>query len=713
MTTISKLDRRDFLKLGAVAGGGLFLGVYFPDVARRPDGRARTAGPLQPNAFVRIDTDGTVTIWSARSDMGQGVRTAMPMIVAEELDADWSKVRILQADADPRKYGRMMTVGSSSVRGDAWMALRQAGATARQMLVAAAAAKWGVSASDCRTENGRVFHDGSKRSVGYGEVADSASTMTVPSQPQLKDPKEFKVIGKRIPLVDTKEKVSGRAAYGIDARVPGMLFATVVHPPVFGDSVRSFDDTTTRAVPGVRQVVQVSQGVAVVAENTWAAIKGARALSVQWQSGGFAMSSDEIFSNLAQLVQQPGTPARSEGNVDSALSGAAHRIDATYQAPYLAHATMEPMNCTADVRADRCEIWAPTQNPQGTQSAAAQITGLPIDKVTVHVPYLGCGWGRRSRTDFVEDAVETSKKIGAPVQVLWTREEDMQHDQYRPAAHVEFQGGVDAQGKVVALRVRVATPPISGGRGGVDGPAVDAISNTPYAIPNLHVDYSKPDIAVPVGYWRSVGPSQNAFFIESFMDELAHAANRDPLDVRLELLSGAPRMKHVLEVAAQRSNWKTPAPAGRARGLAIAELDGSFVAEVAEVSVQNNRVRVHKVWCVADCGRVMHPGIVEAQLMGAIIGGLTAALYGEITIESGRVKQANFNDYRMVRINEAPEYDIFLVDSEEEPGGAGEPGVPQIGPAVANAIFRLTGTRVRRLPIRLEPQATIGGKGGK
>ncbi len=708
MATITKLDRRDFLKLTAAAGGGLLLGIY-PDLARG-DTATTGAGALQPNAFVRVGNDGTVTIWSARSDMGQGVRTAMPMIVADELDADWSTVRILQADADPSRYGRMMTVGSSSVRGHAWMALRQAGATARQMLVAAAAAEWRVPAADCRTESGRVFHDASKRSVSYGDIASAAAAMPVPAEPRLKDPKDFKLIGKRIPLVNTKQKVSGRAAYGIDARVPGMSFATVVHPPVFGDSVRSFDATQTRAVPGVKEVVRIPSGVAVVAGNTWAAIKGARALTVEWQSGGFAMSSDGIFQSLAELARTPGMQARSEGDVEAALSAAPHVVEATYQAPYLAHATMEPMNCTADVRADRCEIWAPTQNPQGTQHAAAQLTGLPIDKVTVHVTYLGCGWGRRSRTDFVEDAVATSKAIGAPVQVLWTREEDMRHDQYRPAAHVEFQGALDARGRVTALRARIATPPISGRGDGVDGPAVDAIATTPYAIPNLRVDYGRPDIGVPVGYWRSVGPSQNAFFIESFIDELAYAAKRDPLDVRLELLSGTPRLKHVLEVAAERSAWKTPAPAGRARGLAVAELDGSYVAEVAEVSVDNGRPRVHKVWCVADCGRVMHPGIVEAQLMGAIIGGLTAALYGDITVENGRVQQGNFNDYRMVRMREAPEYDIFLVQSEEEPGGAGEPGVPQIAPAVANAIFRLTRTRVRRLPIRLATRAAVGAQ---
>ncbi len=708
MANISRLGRRDFVKLTALAGGGLALGVYFPELARG-DGRS-AAGAVQPNAFVRIDADGTVTIWSARSDMGQGVRTAMPMIVADELDADWSTVRILQADAHPTRYGRMMTVGSSSVRGSAWTALRQAGAAARQMLVAAAAARWGVPAAECRTENGRVLHDASRRSVSYGDVAEAASSLDVPSEPRLKDPKDFRLIGRRVPLVDTKAKVSGQARFGIDTRVPGMLFATAIHPPVFGDSVRSVDDSKARAVAGVKDVVRIPAGVAVVADSTWAAIKGARALAIEWQSGGFAMDTDGIFRSLAELAREPGTEARREGDVDAALSSAARRVEATYRAPYLAHATMEPMNCTADVRADQCEIWAPTQNPQGTQRAAAELTGLPIDKVTVHVTYLGCGWGRRSRTDFVEDAVATSKAIGAPVQVLWTREEDMRHDQYRPAAHVEFQGALDGKGRVTALRARVATPPISGRGDGVDGPAVDAIANTPYAVPNLYVDYGRPDIGVPVGYWRSVGPSQNAFFIESFIDELAHAAERDPLDVRLELLSGAPRLRHVLEVAAERSAWRTPAPAGRARGLAVAELTGSYVAQVAEVSAENGRLRVHKVWCVADFGRVVHPGIVEAQLMGAIIGGLTAALYGEITVRNGSVTQGNFDDYRMVRMREAPEYDIHLIASEEEPGGAGEPGVPQIAPAVANAVFRLTGTRVRSLPITLESRPTIGAQ---
>ncbi|HSA54921.1 MAG TPA: molybdopterin cofactor-binding domain-containing protein, partial [Gemmatimonadaceae bacterium] len=635
------LDRRDFLKVGAVAAGGLVLAIYVPEARARST--AAPAAPFQPNVFLRIDPNGDVIITVARSDMGQGVRTALPMIVADELDADWGRVTVVQADAHPNQYGRMMTVGSTSVRGGAWMPLRRAGAAAREMLVAAAAARWSVGAASLRTENGRVIHDASRRSLGYGELAEAAAALPVPGQPRLKDPSAFRIIGTSPPQLDTHDKVTGRASYGVDARLPGMLFATVVHPPVFGSTVRSFDASPARAVPGVRHVVQISQGVAVVADNTWAAMQGARALTIEYANTDFTMSTPDIFRSFAAMAERAGVEARREGNFASGLAGAARRVEATYEAPYLAHATMEPMNCTADVRADRVEIWAPTQNPQGTQQTAARLAGVPAERVTVHVTLLGCGWGRRSRTDFVEDAVETSKAVGAPVQVLWTREEDMQHDYYRPAAHVRLQGGLDASGKLTALGVRVVAQPISGGgRGGVDGPAVASIADTPYAFPNYLVEYHRADNAVPVGYWRSVGPSQNCFILESFIDELAHAAGRDPVQFRRELLAGDARMRHVLDVAAERSGWGSPLPAGRARGIALVDDKGGRVAEVAEVSLENGQVRVHKVICVADCGQIIHPGIVEAQLTGSIVAGLTAALYGEITIERGRVKQTNF-----------------------------------------------------------------------
>jgi CO/xanthine dehydrogenase Mo-binding subunit len=631
--------------------------------------------------------------------MGQGVRTALPMIVAEELDADWKRVTVDQADAHPSNFGRMMTVGSSSVRNGAWNALRNAGASAREMLVAAAATRLGVPASQLTTGNHAVHHHASRRMLGYGELAEVAAALPVPSQPRLKDPRTFRLVGTRVPLVDTPIKVTGAAKFGIDARAQGMLFATVVRPPVHGDSLGSFDPTSAMAVSGVRDVVQISSGVAVVAESTWAAFKGARALTIAWKPGGFSMGSDQIFAHLATVAGAPGVVTRTEGDTDAALSRAAKRLEATYEAPYLAHATMEPMNCTAHVRGDGVEVWAPTQNPQGAQSTAARIAGKPVDQVAVHVMYLGCGWGRRSSTDFVQDAVETSMKVNAPVQVLWTREEDMQHDNYRPCTHVRITGGIDSSGRVSAISERVAAQPISGGRGRFDGPAVAGISDMNYHVPNLLVEWCRPDIAVPVGYWRSVGPSQNTFILESFIDELAHAAGRDPVEVRRELLASEPRFLSVLNIAAERSGWGTPLPEGRARGIGIAEDVGSLVAEVAEVSLVNGRPKVHKVWVVADCGRIIHPGIAEAQFQGSVAGGLGAALFGEITMENGRTKQSNFNDFRLLRLADMPEVDVYLVPSEEEPAGVGEPGVPPIAAAVTNALFTLTGTRIRKLPI--------------
>lgn len=698
----STLDRRDFVKLGALAGAGLVIGI------RLPEARG-AAAPLQPNAFLRVDPDGQVTIWLGRADMGQGVRTALPMIVADELDADWARVTVLQANAHPSAFGRMMTVGSTSVRNGSWMPLRNAGAAAREMLVAAAAARLGVPASQLTTGGHAVHHHASRRMVGYGELAEAAAALPVPSRPRLKDPKDFKLIGTRVPLVDSREKVTGSAKFGIDARTPGMLFATVLRPPVHGDTLENFDATAAKAVKGVRDVVEISSGVAVVADSTWAALKGARALRVQWKPGGFTMGTSDIFAHLARIAESPGVAARNDGDVEAALARAAKRLDATYEAPYLAHATMEPMNCTAHVRSDGVEVWAPTQNPQGAQSIAARLTGKPVEQVTVHVMYLGCGWGRRSSTDFVQDAVETSMKVNAPVQVLWTREEDLQHDNYRPCTHVRLRGAVDSSGRVTALHARVAAQPIAGGRGQVDGPAVAGLADMGYHIPNRRIEWNRPDIRVPVGYWRSVGPSQNTFVLESFIDELAHAAGRDPVEVRRELLSSEPRLLNVLNVVAERSGWSTAAPEGRARGVAVAEDVGSYVAQVAEVSIANGRPKVHKVWVVADCGRIIHPGIAEAQFQGSVAGGLGAALYGEITMENGRTKQSNFNDFRLLRMSDMPEVDVHLVASNAEPGGVGEPGVPPIAPAVTNALFRLTGTRIRKLPIALTTSFVTGG----
>lgn len=712
MSEVFKLDRRQFLKMTGVAGSGLLLGVYIPDRPFNPDPSA----PLQPNVFVRVDPDGNVAIWVGKADMGQGVRTSLPMIVADELDADWEKVQVIQADAHPNKYGRQITVGSGSVRNGGWDPLRKAGASARAMLVAAAAAQWGVAASECRTERGTVFHDASNRSTGYGELAEAADALEVPPDPKLKTPGEFRLIGKDVPMVDLHEKVTGRTQYGIDVRVPDMLYATVLHPPVFGGSLKGFDDARARRVEGVVDVVEIPTGVAVVAKGTWAAFQGAKTLDVQWDDGDFAMSSADIDAHLSRVAEGETEVAREEGDVEAALAAAAQRVEAVYDAPYLAHATMEPMNCTAWVHDGEAEVWAPTQNPQGTQGTTARLTGLPSEKVTVHVMHLGCGWGRRSRTDFVEDAVHTSMVVAAPVQVVWTREEDMQHDQYRPAAHVRLRGGLDASGRATALSARIAAQPLSAtgrsNRRGADRNAVDGIASTTYALPALRVDWARPDIGVPTGHWRSVGPSQNTFFLESFVDEMALAAGRDPVAFRGELLSEHPRGKRVLEAAAEMAGWGETPPAGRARGIAIVEDKGSVVAEVAEVSLDAGRVRVHRVWCAADCGQVIHPRIVDQQMVGSIVTGLTMALYGEITIARGRVVQGNFDDYEMLRIDEMPEVEVRILESDAPPGGVGEPGVPPIAPAVTNALFALTGARVRSLPIRAETLSAEAGAGG-
>ncbi len=696
MPSISKLTRRDFLALGAVAGGGLALGAWLPGQQR-----GSAADALQPGAFVRIDPDGSITIWMARADMGQGVRTSLPMIVADELDADWNRVEIIQADAHPNKYGGQMTVGSSSVRRGAWTRLRQAGATAREMLVTAAATQWGVATSSCRTEASEVIHVSSGRRLGYGALADAASKLPVPASPRLKEPSEFRLIGTRVPLVDTLAKLTGAAGFGIDARTPGMRFATVLRPPVFGGTFDGCDPAPALAIPGVSDVVEISSGIAVVADNTWAAFEGMRALEVNWHHGDFTMSSADLSAAFAKALESPGAEARKNGDAVAALSGSAKRIEAIYEAPLLSHATMEPMNCTADVRADRCEIWAPTQNPQGTQSIAMKITGLPAERVQVHITYLGCGWGRRSAMDFVEDAVETSKKIGNPVQVVRTREEDMRHDYYRQAGMCRFEAGLDAGGRVAALTCRVASTPIYGRALAVDGNGVDGIARSPYRFANFRVESHPVVTEIPIGYWRSVGPSQNTFFLECFVDEIAHAAGRDPVDLRRELLGDNTRARGVLDLAAEKVGWGTSLPAGRARGIAIVEDKDSIVAQVAEVSIENGEPKVHRVVAAGDFGQVIHPGIVEAQVSGSVIAGLGAALGEEIVLERGRVVSGNFRDYQMIRMAQAPVVEVHIVPSTGDPGSVGEPALPPIAPAVANALFTLTGTRIRKLPIRL------------
>ena len=696
MTEVIKLTRRDFLALGVVAGGGLALGVHLPGQRR-----LRSSAAFEPGAFVRISPDNKVTIWMARAEMGQGVRTSLPMVVADELDADWKQVTIVQADAHPDRYGRQMTVGSSSVRGGAWTPLRQAGAAAREMLIAAAAARWSVSPAECVTERGAVSHRGSNRRLSYGDLAEAASSLPVPASPRLKTPDQFRLIGTRIPQVDQAAKVTGSAGFGMDVRLPGMRFATVLHSPVFGGKLRQVDPAPARAIAGVRDVVEIPTGIAVVADHTWAAIAGARALKPEWDNGGFTLGSAELSARFARLVETEGAVAASEGDAAGAVTRSARQVEAVYEAPLLSHATMEPMNCTADVRPARCEIWAPTQNPQGTQSTAARLTGLPVEQVTVHVTYLGCGWGRRSRTDFVEDAVETSKRIGLPVQVLWTREEDLRHDFYRPAALCRFRAGLDGAGRITGLTARVASTPIGGNTNPVDRNGVDGIINSPYRFASLRVESHPVPLPVTIGHWRSVGVSQNTYFLECFLDEVARAAKRDPFELRRELLQANPRALRVLELAAEKSGWGTAAPSGRSRGIAIVENKESIVAEVAEVSLEGKDIRVHRVVAAADCGQIIHPGIVEAQIAGAIIAGLSAAFHEKVTLEAGAVKEANFDEYPLLRLPRSPAVEVHLVESHGPPGSVGEPGLPPAAPAVANAVLALTGTPLRSMPLRL------------
>ena len=691
------VDRREFLTTGAAAGATLLIGLYLPAFDPRPRPRpapAHPPEPFKPNAWIEIGPDGAVTIWTGRSEMGQGVRTAMPMIVAEELEADWTRVRVAQADADPA-YGDQFTVGSRSVR-SGFEPLRKAGAAAREMLIGAAALSWNVPREACRARNGMVEHVPTGRRLGYGDLAARAATLSVPADPPLKSPSEFRLLGHRMPRVDTPDKVSGTAVFGMDVRVPGMLYAAVARCPVFGGHVKAFDPASALAVPGVQRVVQVSSGVAVVATGTWPAFQGKNALKVDWDEGATARwSSDGIWAAFAAAAGRPGEVIRAVGDVDANLKAAARTVEAVYQAPYLAHACMEPMNCTAQVRGGRCEIWAPTQNPQGVQRAAAQVTGLPVESVTVHVTYLGGGFGRRGGpTDYATEAVELAQKIAGPVQVVWTREDDIQNAVYRPATYNVLRAGLDARGAPVAWSHRLVGP--AGGSFLLTRGADELI----YPLPHFRLERATVDAGVPIGPWRGVGPSQNGWVVESFVDELAHAAGKDPYAYRRELVAGHPRLVGVLDLAAQRAGWGSAPPAGRARGIALWQFGETFLSHVAEVSVApGGAVRVHRVVCAADCGILVNPDTVEAQLQSAIVYGLTAALYGEITIERGRVAQSNFTDYRMLGLAETPEIEVHLVRSEAAPGGVGEAGLPPIAPAVCNAIFAGTGKRIRRLPI--------------
>ena len=714
----STISRRDFLETAA----GLVIAFRLPPRCATSGAADLAPADFSPNAWIRIATDGSVTLIVDKSEMGQGSQTGLAMMLAEELEADWSKVRLGPVPENPAGWSRRMSTGGSTAIRTSWEPLRQAGAAAREMLIDAAASTWNVDRASCHADRGAVVHTPSKRRLSYGQLVAKAAQLPVPKDPPLKDPKDFRLLGTRLPRLDTPAKVDGSAVFGIDVKVPGMLVASIERCPVFGGTLKSYDATKAKAVPGVRAVVALERspwtgtggawaagcaaGVAVVADTYWQAVTGRRALEIQWDEGEAAsLDSDGIRAQFAKLAEQPGVEARKDGDAAATLAGAAKRVDAVYEVPFLHHATMEPMTCTAHVRADGCDVWVPTQNQTRAQEVAAELTGLPKEQVRIHTTFLGGGFGRRLEPDFVSEAVRVSKAAGAPVKVIWSREDDVQHGFYRPATYNRFAAALDATGTPVAWTHRIVAPPILLKFGpldkGIDRTLIDGASNVPYAIPNVLVDQVAVDLLpVPRGFWRSVGISQNAFVTECFFDEVAVAAGKDPYELRRQLLRDKPRHLRTLELAAQKAGWGTPLPAGRGRGIALAEWAPTTCAQVAEVSVTpEGSVRVHRVVCAVDCGPTVNVGQIEAQLQGGIVYGLTAALYGEITIERGRVKQSNFTDYPMLHLNEMPQVEVHVVPSTDKQGGIGEPSVGPVAPAVCNAIFALTGKRIRKLPV--------------
>jgi isoquinoline 1-oxidoreductase beta subunit len=723
------MKRRSFLTTAATAGAGLVIGFRLEDVLAQAPAEKKTPNPF--DAWIRIDKAGNVTLTCGKSEMGQGIHTSLSQILADELGVDWSRVRVEQAPTNPAVYDHG-TGGSSSVR-TSYKPLRQAAAAGRTMLVSAAAAQWGVAAEACRAEGGEVVHGASGRRLAYGALVEAASKLPLPDfeKVTLKDPKDFRIIGKPIPRTDIPGKVDGSARFGIDVRVPGMLFAVIARCPTFGGKVKSFDAAKARVAPGVRHVVEIppgkpgtftTGGVAVVADSTWAAIRGREALTVEWDHGPHAgESSATLHKTFEELTGKPATAFRNDGDAMGRLAGAERKVEAVYELPFQAHASMEPLNATVHVRKDSAEAWLATQGPQWGQELIAQVAGLPQTAVTVHTTLMGGGFGRRYAPDFITEAAQISKAVGAPIHLLWTREDDMAHDFYRPAAMHRFSAALDAGGKPVAWLDRMSSTSIGRWWDPPDKVKPEASEiggavNLPYAIPNVRMEYADAISGVPRAWWRSVEHSINGFAIESFVDELAAAAKADPLAFRLQLLAeprrvkdpaddespalDTRRLKACLETAAAQAGWGKPLPAGRARGIAAHYSFQSYAAHVVEVSVEKGAPRVHRVVSAIDCGRAINPDGVAAQVEGAIVYGLSAALKGEITIANGRAEQTNFDGFDVVRIGEMPQVEVHIIPSDEPPTGTGEPGLPPLAAAVGNALFALTGKRVRRLPIR-------------
>ena len=707
-------DRRDFLKASVMASGGLLIGFHLPGITALASAET-SATSFMANAFVRIGTDERVTVIVNHSEMGQGVYTSLPMLLAEELDADWSKVGFEPAPVDPKynhpAFGMQITGGSSSV----WSGLeqfRQAGAAARAMLVAAAAKQWNVDPTSCRTDSGAVLN-GSDRKLTYGQLAEAAAKLPPPAQLQLKDPKTYKLVGKPIKRLDTSEKLNGKAVFGIDVKLPGMLTAVISRPPIFGAKLKSFDDSRARSMPGVRKIAAIPAGVAVIAETFWQAKVARDALHVEWDEGSMHdFDTSKMMQDFRERSKSPGTSVRKDGDATGALKTAAKKIEAVYEVPYLSHLMMEPLNCVVDLRADSCEVWTGSQFQTVDRANAAKAAGLPNEKVQLHTTFLGGGFGRRAnpQSDFVVEAVHVAKAAGVPVKVIWTREDDMHGGWYRPAFLHAIEGGIDASGNPVSWRSRLVGQSIMAGtpfaammmKGKAYDPAsVEGADDLPYAIPNVTVESHQAEINVPVQWLRSVGHTHTAFAVECFVDELAGLAQKDPYQFRRGLLQKQPRYLGVLDLAAQKAGWDKPVPKGMGRGIAVHFAFGSYSAHVAEVSVSEGKVRVHRMVCAIDCGEYVNPGIIAAQTEGGAIFGASAALFQELTFTNGRLQQTNFNTFPVMRINECPEIETYIVENKEKAGGIGEPGVPCAAPAIANAIYAVTGKRIRRLPIRM------------
>jgi isoquinoline 1-oxidoreductase subunit beta len=704
-------SRRIFLKTGVAAGGGLMLGFGLPAVFG--EALAAGSGSFAPNAFIRIGGDGAVTLIMPYVEMGQGAYTSVSMLIAEELEVPLSQVRLEHAPPNEKLYGNpllggIQATGNSNAMRAAWEPLRQAGATARVMLITAAAERWKVDPSSCHAERGEVVHPASARRIQYGALAGDAAQLPVPEKVALKRPEEFRLIGTPAKRLDAPSKVNGTAIYGIDAKLVGLKIATLAQSPVFGGRLKSVDDTAAKAVKGVRQIVQLDDAVAVVADHMGAAKKGLAALVIEWDKGPHAtLSTEDIACDLEKGTLKPGAVAQNVGDVVKALTKAVTKVDSIYQVPFLAHAAMEPMNCTVDVRKDSCEVWVGNQVIARAQATAAKTTGLPLEKVVVHNHLIGGGFGRRLEIDGITRAVQIAMHVDDPVKVVWTREEDIQHDMYRPYFFDRLSAGLDEAGMPIAWHHRFAgssiiarwLPPAF--NNGLDPDTIDGATNLPYALPNMRVEYLRMEPpGIPTAFWRSVGPSHNVFVVESFMDELAATAKKDPFEYRRTLLEKAPRAKVVLQLAAEKAGWGRPLPKGSGRGVSTQFVFGTYMAHVAEVEVsKEGEVRVRRVVCAVDCGSVVNPDTVRAQIQGAVIFGISAALFGRITLKDGRVEQSNFHTYRVLRMNEAPAIEVHIVQSTEPPGGMGEAGTSAIVPAVTNAIFAATGKRVRKLPV--------------